>query len=321
MPDASATLPFYFDCDTGIDDSLALGYLLASPTVNLVGIGTVSGNISAEQSARNTLDLLALAGRSEVPVALGEHDFQTVPFAGGATEVHGDNGIGGVELPRATAVVVAESAAEMIVRLAHEYAGELRMIAVGPLTNLAVALRLDPELPTLIKELTVMGGAALVPGNVSAVAEANIWNDPEAAAEVFAANWPITMVGLDVTMASIFEEPHRNALLSSGRPVGVALGQMLDVYFNFYLTVFGRRVSALHDPLAVAIAVGDVTLRSAPIVNVDIDTTQGPGRGQTVVDLRGRYLGYPAQQGAHTRVPLLIEGDFAALLQERLLTL
>lgn len=313
--------PFYFDCDTGIDDALALGYLLASPSAELVGIGTVSGNVSAEQAAINTLNLLALAGRSDVDVAIGEHHFLTHDFDGGATHVHGDLGIGGVELPEAEVSAVDESAAEMIVRLARKYDGELRMIAVGPLTNLAVALRLEPNLPALIKELTIMGGATNVPGNVTAVAEANIINDPEAAAEVFAASWPIIMVGLDVTMESLFEAEHRTALLESGKPVAIALGNMLDVYFDFYVTVFGRRVSALHDPLAVAIALGDVKLSSAPLVPVDVDATDGPGRGQTISDLRGRYQGHPLIEGAHTTVVLGIEGDFAALLLSKLLTL
>jgi purine nucleosidase len=321
MSDLPARIPVYLDCDTGIDDALALGYLLASPRVDFVGIGSVSGNVSAAQGAANTLDLLELAGRAEVPVAIGEHDFQTHPYSGGAPHVHGEAGIGNVELLRATANTVDESAAEMIVRLAHEFPGELRMIAIGPLTNLAAALRLDPELPSLVHTLTIMGGACLVPGNVSAVAEANIHNDPEAAKEVFAAAWPITMVGLDVTMQHLFESRHRDALLASPKPFAVALGQMLDVYFDFYLTVFGRRVSALHDPLAAAIALGDLTLTEAPVVEVEVDTTDGPGRGQTVADLRGRFLGHPLTPEAHTTVVLSVGEDFAEVLLERLLAI
>lgn len=319
MSDPAARIPVYLDCDTGIDDALALGYLLASPNVDLLGIGTVSGNISAAQGAANTLDLLELAGRGDVPVAIGEHDFQTHPYAGGAPHVHGEQGIGNVELLRATAKAVDESAAEMLVRLAGEHPGELRVIAIGPLTNLAAALRLNPELTSLIHSLTVMGGACLVPGNVSAVAEANIHNDPEAAAEVLSATWPITMVGLDVTMQHLFETRHRDALLASPNPFTASLGQMLDVYFDFYRTVFGRRVSALHDPLAAAIAVGDITLTEAPLVDVEVDTTNGPGRGQTVADLRGRFLGHPVTPTAHTTVVLTIEEDFAEVLLARLL--
>lgn len=313
--------PFYLDCDTGIDDAMALAYLLASDRVDLLGIGSVSGNISAAVGARNTLDLLALAGRSDIPVAIGEHDFLASAFRGGATHVHGDNGIGGVLLPRSSSEPVGVSAAELIVRLAHEHPGELHIVAIGPLTNLAVALRLEPNLPALVKEVTIMGGAALVPGNVTRVAEANIHNDPEAAAEVLAAGWFITMVPLDATMESLIEAKDRDVLELSDRPVARAIGAMLDTYFDFYVQFYGRRTSALHDPLAAAIAVGDVRLAVAPVVHVEIDTTQGPGRGQTICELRGRFLGHPEQPGARCRLVLAIDDDFTPKLMEAILSL
>ncbi len=306
--------PFYLDCDTGIDDAMAIAYLLASERVDLLGIGAVSGNVPAAVGARNTLDLLALAGRPDIPVALGAHDFQAAPFHGGAPHVHGVNGIGGVELPRSSAGVAPETADEMIVRLARAWPGELHLLAIGPLTNLAAALRRDPSIAGLVKEVTIMGGAALVPGNVTAAAEANIHNDPEAAAEVFAADWPITLVPLDATMESLLEPDDRDALLASPRPVAQAIGAMLDTYFDFHVRAFGRRTSALHDPLAAAVAVGDLALRSAPVVHVVVDTTQGPGRGQTIAELRGRFLGHPEQPGAHIRVVLSIDEPFTPKL-------
>src|SRR5207253_8413210 len=131
---------------------------------------------------------------------------------GGALHVHGENGIGGITLEDAGLTVESETAAEMLVRLANEYPGELRVIAVGPLTNLALALQLDPNLPALVRDVTIMGGAAFVPGNISPVAEANIFNDAEAAAAVMEADWPVTLVPLDVTMNHRFDEAHRAAL-------------------------------------------------------------------------------------------------------------
>ena len=320
----TARAPYYLDCDTGIDDALAIAYLLEAAAdesrgIDIVGIGSVSGNVSAAVGAVNTLDLIALSGRADIPVAIGEHHPQGGEFRGGAPHVHGANGIGDVEIAASGVTVVDESAAEMLVRLAREHAGELRVIAIGPLTNIAAALRLDPELPSLVKELTLMGGAAAVPGNITAVAEANIANDADAAAEVFAADWFITMVPLDVTMPNVFLEHHRQALIDSGRPVAVAVGHMLDYYFEFYVGVYGHRASALHDPLAVAIALGDLELKSAPVVRVLVDDTAGPGRGQTVCDLRGVYNGFPEQSGAHTRVVLALEEDFAPTLLARLL--
>lgn len=316
--------PYYLDCDTGIDDALAIAYLLEAAAdesrgIDIVGIGSVSGNVSAAVGAVNTLDLIALAGRHDIPVAVGSHHPQGGSFRGGAPHVHGANGIGDVEIAPSATSVVDESAAELLVRLAREHRGELRVIAIGPLTNLAEALRLEPGLPALVKELTLMGGAAAVPGNITPVAEANIANDADAAADVFAADWFITMVPLDVTMSNVFVEHHRQALVESGRPVAVAVGRMLDYYFEFYVSVYGHRASALHDPLAVAVALGDLGLRTAPVVRVVVDATDGPGRGQTICDLRGVYNGYPEQSGAHTRVVLELEHDFAPTLLATLL--
>lgn len=313
--------PFYLDCDTGIDDALALAYLLASPQADVRGIGTVSGNVSAAVGARNTLDLLQLAGHAHIPVAVGAHDPQTGTFHGGAPHVHGANGIGEVSLSTAAAGLASETAAEMLVRLAHEHPGTLRVLAIGPLTNIAEALRLDPELPRLVEKITIMGGAALAPGNITAVAEANIANDPKAAADVLAADWNITLVPLDVTMSNVLEESHRQELLAAGHPVPQALGEMLGYYFRFYEGIFGRACSAMHDPLAAALAVGGVQAAVAPLVRVAVDTTFGPGRGQTVCDLRGLYLDYPEQPGARCRVVLSLDGDFAPHLVEVLLSL
>ena len=321
----TARAPYYLDCDTGIDDALAIAYLLAaaadeSAGIEIVGIGSVSGNVSAAVGALNTLDLISLSGRDDIPVAVGAHHPQGGSFRGGAPHVHGANGIGDVEIAKSASSVIDESAEELLVRLAHEHEGELRVIAIGPLTNIAAALRLDPALPGLVKELTLMGGAALVPGNITPVAEANIANDADAAAEVFAAGWFITMVPLDVTMANVLLEHQRQTLIDSGRPVTVAVGHMLDYYFEFYVGVYGHRASALHDPLAVAVALGEVALKTAPVVRVLVDDTAGPGRGQTICDLRGIYNGFPEQSGAHARVVLELEDDFAPTLLARLLS-
>ncbi len=316
--DTSGTRPVYYDCHTGIDDSMGLAYLLGSPEIHLVGIGTVSGNTEASQAAENTLRLLWLAGQTDIPVAIGATHFLTRKYGGAPTEIHGDNGIGNRDLPKVNATPVTESAAEMIVRLAKEQAGELEVITVGPMTNLALALQLDPDLPGRIKQVTSMGGAALVPGNASPVGEANVWNDPEAAAAVVAAPWPVTFVPLDVTLEKILEESHRAQLLASEQPLARAIGEILDYYFNFYLAQYGRRCSALHDPLAAAIGVGTVVPVNSPWVDVEIDATDGPGRGQTIADLRGQRLGPVDQPGAHVRMVLATNRKLPDLLVERL---
>lgn len=315
------TQPLYFDCDTGIDDSMALAYLLASPEIDLVGVGTVSGNIDSAQAARNTLALIQLAGRDDIPVAVGAAHPQAGTYAGPVPHIHGHNGIGDIILPGSARPAVAQDAADLMIQLARTHPGQLRLLATGPLTNIAEALRRDPELPTLIEDITIMGGAAHQSGNISPVAEANISNDPEAAAEVLAAPWDITLVPLDVTLTHTLEEEDRQLLLNSGRPLPTALGNMLDLYFEFYVSTYGRRCCAAHDPLAAAIAVGGVVPTLAPVVNVVVDTTHGPGRGQTICDLRGQYLNYPPQPGAHCRVVLETGLDTAAHIIKRLLTL
>lgn len=312
------TRPLYFDCDTGIDDSLALAYLLASPEIELVGIGTVSGNTSAAQAAVNTLGLLSLAGRTDVPVAVGAHDFLTHPFDGGAPHVHGDNGIGEIDLPAAERTPEDEDAARMLIRLSHEHPGTLEVVTVGPLTNIATALALDPTLPSRVRHLTAMGGAALVPGNITPVAEANIGNDPEAASATLSADWPVTLVPLDVTMENVFDQDDRAALLASAAPLARAVGEMLDFYFDFYVETYGERCSALHDPLAAAIAVGGVTATVAPAVEVVVDTSQGPARGQVICDLRGQRRGPVDQPGATVRVVLGTDAPLAPHLVARM---
>lgn len=311
--------PLYFDCDAGIDDSMALGFLLSSPEISLVGVGTVSGNTSAEQAAENVLRMLTLDGRDDVPVALGQHDFRTHSFEGGPHEIHGANGIGNVELPETHRSLIDQSAPEFIVELSKQYPGELEILTVGPMTNLAAAIDLDPSLPERVKQVTAMGGAAWQSGNVSPVAEANVWNDPEAAQLVLEQSWPLTLVPLDVTLRNVLEESHRKQLLESDRPLARAIGEMLDLYFDFYLSQYGRRCSALHDPLAAAIAVGSEVPTYTPAVPVCVDTTDGPGRGQTIADLRGQLAGPKDEEGATTRVALETTGVFPNQLVHRLL--
>jgi purine nucleosidase len=314
------TRPLYFDCDTGIDDALALAYLLASPEIDLVGIGTVSGNTDSTTASVNTLNLLALAGRS-APVAVGERDPIRSEYHGGVPHIHGRNGVGNVELPTSEATVENETAAEMLVRLAAQYDGELEIVTVGPLGNIARALALDPDLPGRVKAITIMGGAAVVPGNISPVAEANIFNDADAAAIVMRQPWPIVLVPLDVTLEHSLDEEDRQVLLDSDRPMAQALGAILDLYFEFYVDLYGRRSCALHDPLAAAIAVGGIVPTIAPAVDVIVDDTDGPGRGQTIADLRGQRRGPRDQPGAHVRVVLETDLPLGPQLIERVLTL
>lgn len=309
----------YLDCDTGIDDALALAYLLAEKeSVDLVGVGTVCGNIDAPTGAQNTINLLALAGRDDIPVAIGAQNYLTRTYACHVQHIHGDNGIGNINLPQSGAKPIAESAPEFLVRLARQYAGQLQIVAIGPLTNIARALEIEPALSTLIKNITIMGGAANAPGNMSPVAEANIMGDPEAAEQVFTRMDNIIMVPLDLTMMHTFEEQDRDVLLSSNGKLAQALGQILPIYLDFYKDIYGRRCCALHDPAAAILAVQGLERCLAPKVKVSIDSTQGPGRGQTICDLRGKYNGYPVVKNANCHVVLSTELNISAFLLEKI---
>lgn len=300
FPDRDA-VPFFLDCDTGVDDALAVAVLARHPAAGLVGVGTVSGNTGAVQAAWNTLGLLALAGRGDVPVAVGPPDPLSGPYAGGAPSVHGDNGIGGISLPPPERQPEPGSAADLLVALAHEYAGRLRVVATGPLTNLALALDREPALPRLLHEVTVMGGAVRVPGNVAGRGEFNIASDPPAAARTFGVRWPLTLVPLDVTMRHRFTETDREALLAAGTPLTGALGRILTKYFDHYEPVLGVRQVPLHDPLAVGIATGDIAPLDAPALGLRVEPD-------------GRLAEDPAAPVAH-RVVLSVTGEAAPLIR------
>ncbi len=270
--------PILVDCDTGIDDALALAYLLAEPSVEVVGVTTVSGNTDAARAAANTLSLFELAGEDDIPVAIGAHDFRGRAYAGGAPHVHGDDGLGGIALTAAARAHDARAAVDLIDHLASRHP-ELTVLALGPLTNLAAYA----ETPAVARfdRLVVMGGAFAHSGNVTAWAEANIHNDPEAAALVFAQDWDTTVVPLDVTMTQTLDATDLVRLESIPGAVPQALARMLPHYLDFYAGVFPDRRCALHDPLAAMVAAG--ALRGVSVQNGQIDVRLERGeRGRTV---------------------------------------
>lgn len=301
----------HLDCDTGIDDALTIAHLLARPHVRLVGVSTVSGNTTAAQAAANTLGLLALAGAEGIPVAVGEHHPLAGEFHGGAPHVHGGNGIGDVTLPEAAQPVSDLTGPELLIASVRDRPGEVDVLAIGPLTNLAKALELEPELPRLARSLTVMGGAVWVPGNITPAAEANIHNDPEAAVAVFAADWRITLVPLDVTLQHGFDAEAQRALAEAGTDYHSALAAMLDRYLDFYATVSTVRRAALHDPLASMIVTGDSIPSEVRATALAVDTSREATRGRTTAVDSGP---------ANIDVVTAVDGDAAPVLLAQLLS-
>ncbi|RCV48664.1 nucleoside hydrolase [Marinitenerispora sediminis] len=275
----------FVDCDPGIDDALALAYLAAQPEVRLVGVGTVYGNNAVDVTTDNALRLLELYGARDVPVAAGAGRPLVQPPSL-AESVHGRNGLGDVVTPGPQGTAVAESAAELLVRLVRSAPGEIDVLALGPLTNLALALGLEPELPRLVRRLVVMGGAVQVPGNVTPWAEANVSNDPEAAEVVLGAGFDLTLVALDVTMRTLADAAWLDELAAVPGERAAMSARFLDFYTGWYSRALGERACAMHDPLAAAILVDPALVTESAEVPVRVELRGEYTRGLTVADLR-----------------------------------
>jgi purine nucleosidase len=308
--------PVLIDCDTGVDDAMALLYLLAREDIDVVGITTVFGNNTAERCAHNTLRVLELVGRQDIPVAIGAEKPLVGEVTYLATHVHGNDGLGDSGLPtEVTTSVSTRTALELIEDLSAKHAGSLRILAIAPLTNIAHALDAIPDLTERVADIVIMGGAADVAGNQSPAAEANIIHDPEAAQQVISAAWPVTLVPLDVTMIEVLTEDHRSRLIEADTPVSRFVAATTDFYFGRYgLDSYGVRCSPCHDAVAAAILTGEITPSVFPLIDVQVDCTDGPGRGATICDTRGRYRGFPDQPDGNCRVALLTDGTFPDLL-------
>jgi len=290
--------PLVIDVDTGIDDAFALLYASSQGQAQILGVSTVVGNVPLAAATRNTRAVLALAGRAGVPVWPGAATALSIA-ARDASEIHGPTGLGHAILPEPEDAPGASHAADAIIAAARAHAGRLILCATGPLTNIALAVMREPELPRLVKRFVIMGGAFAEPGNVTPSAEFNIWHDPEAARIVFRAfgapgGAPVIAVGLDVTRKTVIDEADIAALASrvAGKPHGKRLIRFLEDASRFYFermeTMLGKRVFTMHDPLAVAVAL-DPTLVETRRAAVDVETTGRLTTGATIVDWRGQW--------------------------------
>lgn len=273
------------DLDTGIDDALAIAYVLGSPDAELVGITGTYGNVLLEQGIRNSLALTELLGHPEVPVFAGlSHALGSDGFAvsAGSAFIHGANGIGNVSIADATRPVQETPAVDFIIEASRRYGDELVYVPTGAQTNLAAALGKDPSLADRL-HVVLMGGALTVPGNVNAWTEANIAQDPEAANEIFRSGVDATMVGLDVTLQTLLTRRETRQWRELGTRAGRAYADMVDYYIGAYQTSAPYLGGCgLHDPLAAAVAL-DPTLVGCLPINMKVDC-EGPTRGRTIGD-------------------------------------
>jgi purine nucleosidase len=289
------SVPLILDVDTGIDDSLALLYACASAEAKVIAVTCVSGNVEARQVARNTLAVLELCGRREIEVALGREvplarDLMTTP------ETHGPRGLGYAELPSPSSEVSARHAADLLIEEARARPGELTLVTLGPLTNLALAVLREPELPRLLRRLVLMGGSYRSPGNTAPTTEWNLAVDPEAAGIVFRAfgapDLPVRplALGLDVTERAKFTPNHLERLVESGggdpgTPVLRFITDALRFYMEFHSRFDGFYGAFIHDPLALAAAL-DPTLVRSEALTVEVELAGTLTSGETVTDWR-----------------------------------
>jgi len=274
------------DVDTGIDDAIAIMLALASPELEVLGITTVSGNIDLESATKNTLRVLKLIGREDIPVYKGAVKplWRSIRYA---KEVHGDCGLAGQLSDLEPGEAQSLSAGDFIKAQIERYPGEITLIMTGPETNLGVLLMQERNLALYLKEIIVMGGAADSRGNESPVAEFNIAIDPEAADLVFHSGAPLTMVGLDVTRKALLRKSDIDSLKAS-EAVKRFVDQVTMEYRQRFAAIKGFEACLMHDPLAVAVAVDPSLVRC---VNryVGIETESRYCDGQTVCDFDDRW--------------------------------
>ena len=274
-------LPMLLDCDTGVDDAVAILLTKYLNTLELKAVTTVAGNVEVEHTTRNTLQVLELVGMEDIPVYRGAEK-PLLCEAVTAHHVHGQNGLNDMTLPKPKREAKTLPAWDAIYEYAKKYEGELVVVAIGPLTNLALAIAKYKELPKLLKRIVIMGGAA-VGGNVTPSAEFNVYADPEAADMVFTCGAPVYMCGLDVTMRAYLSAEELDEIAALGSKQAVFTRDVMQGILKFYRTYKLAGV-AFHDPVTVLYADDDSYFQT-DFAGVRVETKGRLTRGKTVTDL------------------------------------
>lgn len=275
-------IPVILDVDTGVDDALAILFAVAHPDIDVLGISCVAGNASLERVVENTLRILDVAGAEEIPVAAGARRPLISP-ARSASHVHGEGGLGTLRLPASDRSPLPINAVQMMHDLIVASERPVTLVALAPQTNLALLLRQYPDIIDNIERIVFMGGSASV-GNATAVAEFNVWHDPEAAAIVLDSGVPTFMYGLDVFNQVAIDEDVASALLHGDSPVGRVVGGLLSNRIALGADTNAQYTGLIGDAGAVCALVDPEALRTElRPVRVEL---AGYGRGQTLVDLR-----------------------------------
>ncbi len=302
------------DTDPGADDALAIMLMLASPEVTLEAITTVHGNVTLDKTTRNALALLEFLNASHIPVAKGcTVPLVKLPHPALGEVVHGSSGMGRTNLPEPKTQPIKTHAVDYLIERFLAEPNELTLFAIGPLTNVALAIRQEPKFAECVKELVIMGGAVRSGGNMSPLAEFNISEDPHAAHVVFNSGIPITLIPLDVTYKCLFTAADVERLDKVNTPISKFIRDVTADYMEFYLKYEGFNGCALHDPLTVAAIVAPELLQiESHYINVDI--SGGVSTGKTYADFMK-----VTKKPANIKAALDVKGrEFVDLFVERM---
>lgn len=299
------------DTDPGVDDALTFLLALASPEIQLEALTTTQGNVTLEKATQNALSVLELGQASHIPVASGSALPLVQPLRASAY-VHGESGIGNSKLPEPKTKPVPQHAVDYLIERALAEPGEISIFAIGPLTNIAMAIRKEPRFAKSVKELVIMGGAILEHGNVTPQAEFNIYVDPHAAHIVFHSGMPITLIPLDVTHKCLLLQKHVDRLMQISSPISRFIRDAMEVYLNYSFEL-GYSGSALHDPLTLATII-QPDLLTLKEYYVDVDISGGVSMGKTFADILN-----VTKKNANMKVAMNVRGEgFVELFLRRM---
>ena len=299
------------DTDPGVDDALAILLALASPEIQLEALTTTQGNVTLEKATRNALSVLELVRASHIPVARGSALPLVQPLRA-SDHVHGESGIGNARLPEPHSKPVSGHAVDYLIERVLTEPDEFRIFPIGPLTNIAMAIRKQPEFADAVKELVIMGGAILEHGNSTPLAEYNVYVDPHAAYIVFHSGMPITLIPLDVTHKCLLKQEHLDRLMRISSPISRFTRDAMEVYLHASHEL-GYEGSVLHDPLTLAMILAPELLTlNEYYVNVDI--SGGVSMGKTFADIMN-----VTKEPANMRVAFNVQAeDFIELFLQRM---
>jgi len=302
------------DTDPGVDDAFMFLLALASPEIKLEALTTTQGNVTIEKTTRNALSVLELGRASHIPVAKGSVLPLVQPLRASA-DVHGESGIGNAQLPEPQAKPVSQHAVDYLIERVLAEPNEFNIFPVGPMTNIAMAIRKEPKFAQAVKELVIMGGAIQEGGNMTPLAEFNIYVDPHAAHIVFHSGIPITLIPLDVTNKCLLKQKHIDRLIKFNSPITAFIRDAAEIYLKASFEL-GYDGCALHDPLTLATIIAPelLTLKN---YYVDVDISGGVSMGKTFADFFN-----VTKKPANMKVAMDVRGeDFIDLFLQRMETL